>query len=296
MGFDVSDLRFLLSARKMGLAGSSCCTLGRQNLFISQRDLDAALREQNHPPLKLPNTSVHFADDILKHIGFSDLDTMDASDYEGASVVHDLNLPVPPDLINKYDMVFDGGTLEHIFNFPVALQNLMRMAKVGGHVMIHTPANNLCGHGFYQFSPELFFRVLTPQNGFELVRIFLVSGGRHFHVVDPAQIHGRVELSSASGAMLMVHARKLADVPDVLTIPQQSDYLEAWTQPTQQDGRLKAALRKALPPDAITKISQKLNELRQRRYVWQWKSRSKLSNRGFYRPVSEWTQPSRDAF
>ena len=32
----------------------------------------------------------------------------------------------------------------------------MALPKVGGDVYICTPANNLCGHGFYQFSPEFF--------------------------------------------------------------------------------------------------------------------------------------------
>jgi len=32
---------------------------------------------------------------------------------------------------NKYDLVFDGGTLEHVFNFPVAIKNCMEMVKVG---------------------------------------------------------------------------------------------------------------------------------------------------------------------
>jgi hypothetical protein len=31
-----------------------------------------------------------------------------------------------------------------------------------------TPANNQMGHGFYQFSPELFFRVFSQENGYLL--------------------------------------------------------------------------------------------------------------------------------
>jgi hypothetical protein len=296
MGFDISDLRFLLSAKCLGLAGNSCCTLGRLNLFISQSALDATLREYGEDKIKLPNRAVHFADDILRHLGFSNLDTMDASDYEGASVVHDLNHRIPENIFNKYDMVIDGGTLEHIFNFPVALENLMRMSKVGGHVMIRTPANNQCGHGFYQFSPELFFRVFTPANGFELIRVYLVTKGRHFHIVDPAKVHGRVELLSSDPAMLMVHAKKIAAVPDVLHTPQQSDYLEIWTQTKTEDSKLKAILRNTLAPPTITRISKTLNDLRQRRAVWRWRSRSKLSNQRFYIPVREWTTPSQDAF
>lgn len=42
---------------------------------------------------------------------------MDYSDRENPTHVHDLNLPVPDVFHEEYDAIFDGGTLEHIFNF-----------------------------------------------------------------------------------------------------------------------------------------------------------------------------------
>ena len=69
-------------------------------------------------------------------------------------------------LKNKYTLVIDGGCLEHIFNFPVAIKNCMEMLQEGGHFIGITPANNLMGHGFYQFSPELYFRIFSKENGF----------------------------------------------------------------------------------------------------------------------------------
>src|SRR5690606_18138908 len=115
-----------------------------------------------------------YADDFLRDaLGARELDVMDYSAYEGAAVIHDLNQPVPGALHERFDAVIDGGALEHIFNFPVALSNLMNMTKPGGRVFLFLPANNLCGHGFYQFSPELMFRVFTEANGFETERVTL---------------------------------------------------------------------------------------------------------------------------
>jgi 2-polyprenyl-3-methyl-5-hydroxy-6-metoxy-1,4-benzoquinol methylase len=57
--------------------------------------------------------------------------------------------------------VFDGGTLEHIFDYPTAIKNCMKMVKPGGHLLLTTPANNWFGHGFYQFSPELFYSFVS---------------------------------------------------------------------------------------------------------------------------------------
>jgi 2-polyprenyl-3-methyl-5-hydroxy-6-metoxy-1,4-benzoquinol methylase len=106
-------------------------------------------------------------DDIFPRLGFN------------ASIIHDLNKPVPKELEERFDVVLDGG-LEHVFDFPQAIENAMRMTKIGGHLILETPANNLCGNGFYQFSPELFFRVLDSGNGFELERLYLASKGKYF--------------------------------------------------------------------------------------------------------------------
>ena len=114
---------------------------------------------------------------LFQSLGASSVDSMDNSDFEGARLVHDLNQPIPADWKGRYDAVIDGGTLEHVFNFPVALRNVMEMVQPGGRLFIHNCANNLCGHGFYQFSPELFFRVLSPANGFQMQHCVAVEYG-----------------------------------------------------------------------------------------------------------------------
>jgi hypothetical protein len=222
---------------------------------------------------------------------------MDASDYEGATIIHDLNKPIPQNLVGQYDLVWDGGTLEHVFNFPVALQNAMNLLKVGGHIFLMTPANNQCGHGFYQFSPELFFRVFSPINGFELVRLYITGPGGPYHVADPTVVHGRVELLSSNGAHLMVHAKKLAEVS--LTPPQQSDYIEGWAKAKgekQSDGPIKGLLRRTLSKQQILSISEALNKRRVRKAARRWKRVSRLSNRDFYLPDSNWSVTTAEAF
>lgn len=288
----------------MGLQGDSVCTLGRQVLFLSQQTLDEILKQHEQRPVALPgDRSIYFAEDVLHPLGFSRIDMMDASEYDGANVIQDLNLPIPQGMHERYDLVIDGGTLEHIFNFPAALENVMRMAKLGGQILLFTPANNQCGHGFYQFSPELFFRVLVPENGFELLRIYMTCDGQYFHVVDPISVHGRVELLSSKSAALMVHARKIAHVPDRIQPPQQSDYVTKWAEVTaknaepekKQDGALKAFARARLSSESIAKISRALIFFRRKRNAWRWKRRSRLSNREFYVPVTKWTMTTSEA-
>jgi 2-polyprenyl-3-methyl-5-hydroxy-6-metoxy-1,4-benzoquinol methylase len=66
-----------------------------------------------------------------------------------------MNKPLPKTLHNKYDTVIDSGTLEHIFKAPEALEYCLLLCKPGGQILHMLPSNNWCGHGFWQFSPEL---------------------------------------------------------------------------------------------------------------------------------------------
>ena len=148
---------------------------------------------------------------FLRHLGARQVDSCDASAYEGATRVHDLNQPIPGDWDGTYDAVIDGGTLEHVFNFPTAIENCMRLVKPGGHLLLFTMANNCCGHGFYQFSPELFYAALSEENGFEVESMILHRVGpsaRWLEVSDPRKIRSRVELVSFAPVQLLIRARR----------------------------------------------------------------------------------------
>jgi hypothetical protein len=101
--------------------------------------------------------SQYYAEKLLRAFGATEIVSGDGSPYEGATFIHDFNNPLPEEITDQYDTVFDGGSLEHIFNVPVALANLMKLTRVGGRLLSVNGANNMLGHGFYQFSPELLF-------------------------------------------------------------------------------------------------------------------------------------------
>ena len=135
-------------------------------------------------------------------------------------------------LHNYYDLVYDGGTIEHIFDVKQALQNIMSLPRIGGRVIIHTMANNYFGHGFYQFSPELFYRAFSPENGYKVERVVLHADfefARWYDIPDPTEVRGRIELANnRHGLMLFVSATRHAIVPVFEHPPQQSDYSALW--------------------------------------------------------------------
>jgi SAM-dependent methyltransferase len=271
MGFDVQAVRFLLSARRAGVQFERTAMIGRQELFLSPGALRRILerfgmaREDNEIQ-RLIREDHGFAEPLLRLLGAEQICSIDASEYEHASVVHDLNLPIPDSLKDAFSAVIDAGTLEHVFNFPTALRNCMDMVRVGGHLLLMTPTNNFMGHGFYQFSPELFFRVCSRENGFEVVKMILCEVDPEapwYEVVDPARAKRRVELVNCQPAYLLVMARKLGQVPVPAATPQQSDYTVLW----QDSGRKQDAgsgAAPALPARVIRALGRRLGAAYQR--------------------------------
>ena len=94
---------------------------------------------------------------LMEGLGFGQIESMDFSDYEGATVLHDRNKPSPQELEQQFSFIFDGGTLEHVFNIPIALENVFRMLKPGGRFVSANGMNGWPGHGLYQFNPELVY-------------------------------------------------------------------------------------------------------------------------------------------
>jgi SAM-dependent methyltransferase len=215
---------FLKMARDRGVSFSRTLTIGRQTAYGGGHNADALLHE----------------------LGATELDSLDASAYEGATIVHDLNTPFSSEKL--YTVVFDGGSLEHIFDFPRALANCLNVVEVGGHFLAAMPANNQLGHGFYQFSPELLWRCLSPDNGFRVEAMFLLErrglSVRWYQALDPA-IVGRAQLRTRHPVELYVISRRESTIEPLRATPQQSDYLTLWA--AGRRGGLKQTTRQHMP-------------------------------------------------
>ena len=96
-----------------------------------------------------------------------ELTVFDLKEIRGGEAIHDFNMPVLKRQHATFDIIYDGGALEHIFNAPQALQNMLLLCKVGGYI-IHSNPLNIFNHGFYNFNPTLYHDFYT-QNGHEIV-------------------------------------------------------------------------------------------------------------------------------
>lgn len=237
-----ADAFRLLRAKQSGVEFARTLTVGRLNLYLHPSEVGALRQEVpgTAGPVLESYRFGDFAEPFLVGVlGAGTVTAMDHSAYEGASVVHDLNQPLPEALAGQFDAVIEAGTLEHVFNVPVALASLMRAVRLGGAVFLTVPANNLCGHGFYQFSPELMFRVFSPDNGFTLERLELLQASfpavestpisAIYAVADPATLGERIGLRSTRPVMMAVHATRISERPPFANSPQQSDYVAKWS-------------------------------------------------------------------
>lgn len=231
MAIDANGARFLLWAKRRGVTFRRTATLGRLAMLLSDREIGGLLR-QFGVRLTNPEALVGTAEPFLKFLGASAVDSLDIDPLDEPTYVQDLNVSIPDSLREKYDLVIDGGTLEHVFNLPVALRNCMEMVRVGGHALIITGANNCCGHGFYQFSPGLFFRAFSEENGFALEAVILTGTAPRspwFYVRGPWQVPPIAYLKGARTYVLVL-ARRVASVPIFAKFPHQDIREMHWAE------------------------------------------------------------------
>ncbi|HXQ17184.1 MAG TPA: hypothetical protein VN814_21420 [Caulobacteraceae bacterium] len=234
MGISVHGAKFLLHARSVGVDFTDMAMIGRQGLFVTPAEMRQVFDAFGETPAAGEIDAIcdgGFAEAFFTRLGARRTDSFDASDFEAATFTHDMNAPIPERFHEQYSTVLDSGTLEHIFNFPNAIKNCMEMVRVGGHFVSITPANNFFGHGFYQFSPELYFTVLSPDNGFELRTMMAFEETRNavwYEVRRPQDVRERVTLLNAEPVYLCIIARRSERKPIFACPPQQSDYVVRW--------------------------------------------------------------------
>jgi hypothetical protein len=163
MGIAVNLIPTLMDCiRFHGLSGS-LLMLGRQDVEVDQDRLSKIFAAEGMEPRIAPQYSPTDNDRLTPEtffamLGFSSAESLDITAKEGASILFDLNSPATPaDLRSRFDVIFDGGTLEHVFHIPNALARGTEMLRDGGAFCHIGPMNNYTDHGFYQFSPTLWF-------------------------------------------------------------------------------------------------------------------------------------------
>jgi hypothetical protein len=132
-----------------------------------------------------------------------------------------------------------------------------------------SPANNYFGHGFYQLSPEFYYRALGEENGFSLESMLLfedVPDPHWYEVPDPRAAQRRITFTNARPTSLALLARRVSVQEPLAVAPEESDYADLWADPTisiaDRTGPLGVA---RFAPRLLRRVLAFQDELRSRR-------------------------------
>lgn len=170
MGIPAPLGEMILFENKYRALGPKALSLGKQTIVFDDMKLKAMAKKHD---ITLRDTVFKFDDvttqakqnstakylldfSFWEALGIDKVDTMDVSDYEGATIIHDLCMPVDEKWHKSYDFIFDGSVLDNIFDPVAALKNTARMLKPGGIIVHIEMASNLVFE-YLKFSPDWFY-------------------------------------------------------------------------------------------------------------------------------------------
>lgn len=244
MGIDFHALNFLCYASKAAPFGD-VLTIGRQWLYAPLRQI------QRRFPHATAAISEKYCEELLTRcFQAQQVESIDVSAYEQATIIHDLNHVIPDKLVKRFDTIIDCGSSEHIFDIAQVFRNYGAMARPGAQLLHVLPTNNFCGHGFWQISPELFFSLYSPVNGFRDTEVFVArvdSRSRWFRVRRPPGGQ-RVNIVSKSPLHVLARTFRTDDPLPLVLKPQQSDYVHLWntrSTPAAAPSSLRLFMRRA---------------------------------------------------
>ena len=178
MGYDYKSIKKILKDKSL-FEGKKILTLGNLFPFLKEKEKKDLTKEGIYFGKKEDFSKSLF----VNKIGASLVHTLDVSDYESAEIIANLNKSVDKLMHEKYDVIVDFGTLEHISNLQAGLQNIFDILKNNGIYYFALPSNNWQNHGFYQFSPTYFSDICNQNNSLKLKEIQLSINNKYYELL-----------------------------------------------------------------------------------------------------------------
>jgi len=183
VGIPRGTARLLLDEARQRPFSGRLLELGKMTVYATGAELERWAREQSTPLAADEDPELSHVPALarlgclsdrsfFRRLGFSEVESSDVSDWEGADRILDLNEPVPAELRGRYDVVFEAGTIQHVFHQPRVFENVHALLAEGGRA-IHgmAPSSNHVDHGFWMYSPTLFHDFYTA-NGWRIESLY----------------------------------------------------------------------------------------------------------------------------
>lgn len=175
MGIAPGMARLLLDESIKNPFSGSILQLGRQSIYFSPMQLEGWAGSHG-VKLQIPAHANNPMNDVqfFRALGFDRVHSLDIKSADNSDFIHDLNQDIPRHLHGIYDLVLDGGTMEHIFDTTAVLRNIHRLLKVNGRIVHGSPCNNhRIDEGYHLFSPS-FLWDFYEANGYRIDTCYLI--------------------------------------------------------------------------------------------------------------------------
>ena len=244
MGIGISSAQILLELKSAGHFSniSSICDMGATEIHINKKDLkDLFLKTDektinsienipnvNNWPNKTPRSSAKNLYEIL-----TDLKLYKSIDLNGLydSIKHDLNYSFTDEqYLNKFDLVTDFGSCEHVFNIAEAYKTMHKLTKINGLMIVSQNLYN--GNGYFNFD-EGFVRGIAASNDYDIINCsyVIVSNDKtpsgtlfEYHIPMSKKLFNVLNLNKIRSLGICAVFKKKSD--NKFIYPYQGDYME----------------------------------------------------------------------
>ena len=107
MGLDFQGLRLIRELPRMGISFSATVMIGRQTYSDLLKPSDLASTFGITEQEATPELAFTYIEPRLCLLGATRIESIDRSDYEQATILHDMNQPIPDALKGSFSLVWE---------------------------------------------------------------------------------------------------------------------------------------------------------------------------------------------
>ncbi len=160
------------SAIDLGSQTSSINNIFIKNLINQNKPLTLYQKESLET---LSSKNSFTTKDYFMSVGFNEYKSIDINGaYDSYQFDLNKNILETYNFNQKYDLVVNNGTGEHVFNQYSLFLNFHNLTKTNGIMLNILPFIDWINHGFYNFNP-IFFADLAASNNYEIIKISLAN-------------------------------------------------------------------------------------------------------------------------
>jgi len=158
--------------------------LGRQEVYLSPHDALALVRKHGIEPqgkIETGDFGVGLTHGYISDRSFFSLFTgakvvaCDVTDHEHADLIFDLSSPLPSDVLQRFDFIYNGSVFDNVFDPAGCIRNAARMLTPNGRLMGYEGmVHYRTSFAYCRFSPEWYFDYFAI-NEFADVQCYVAS-------------------------------------------------------------------------------------------------------------------------